>query len=89
VQSLEIEPGCWPSAVPEADCHSCPHRFPAARSFSALPLGHSLMMSESPAKHPMDELEIRQDEIILKLDELNARIEQTLAQWLVDGNAAA
>lgn len=46
-------------------------------------------MSDSTPSQPMDELEIRQDAVILQLDELNLRIEQVLAEWLSENSAAA
>jgi len=40
------------------------------------------MNDPSIAANLLRELEARQDEVLLKLEELNQRLERTLAEWL-------
>ena len=56
------------------------------------------MSATTPPIHLLDELEARQDEVLRQLDELNLRLEQTLAEYgglrktepaLPTGNTAA
>ena len=47
------------------------------------PSGRTLMTSDAPGKSLLEELDARQDDLLIELDQLNARIEHVLREVLI------